>query len=102
MYLNAKLLQDSMKTILTFIAIIFTGLTLNAQTLYTKTYGNPKDKPLLFLHGGPGYNAVNFEQSTADKLSKNGYYVIVNMIDVVKEGRSTQMPSLILSKLLRT
>ncbi len=75
-----------MKTILTFITILLTGLSLNAQALYTKTYGNPKDKPLLFLHGGPGYNAVNFEQSTADKLSKNGFYVIV--YDRRGEGRS--------------
>jgi proline iminopeptidase len=43
-----------MKSLLTLIAIIFTGIAVNAQTLYTKTYGNPKDKPLLFLHGGPG------------------------------------------------
>ncbi len=75
-----------MKSLLTLIAIIFTGIAVNAQTLYTKTYGNPKDKPLLFLHGGPGYNAVNFEQSTAEKLSKNGFYVIV--YDRRGEGRS--------------
>lgn len=75
-----------MKSFLTLITIIFIGFAVNAKTLYTKTFGNPKDKPLLFLHGGPGYNSVNFEQSTADKLSKNGFYVIV--YDRRGEGRS--------------
>lgn len=75
-----------MKSILTLVTIIFTALAVNAQSLYIKTFGNPKDKPLLFLHGGPGYNAVNFEQSTADKLSKSGFYVII--YDRRGEGRS--------------
>jgi proline iminopeptidase len=74
-----------MKSILTLVTIIFTALAVNAQSLYIKTFGNPKDKPLLFLHGGPGYNAVNFEQSTADKLSKSGFYVII--YDRRGEGR---------------
>jgi len=75
-----------MKLLSTFITIIITAFAVNGQTLYTKTFGNPNDKPLLFLHGGPGYNAVNFEQSTADRLSKNGFYVIV--YDRRGEGRS--------------
>jgi len=75
-----------MKSLLTLVAIYFTSFALNGQTLYTKTFGNPKDKPVLFLHGGPGYNSVNFEQSTALKLSENGFYVIV--YDRRGEGRS--------------
>jgi proline iminopeptidase len=75
-----------MKSLLTLVTIFFIAFTLNGQKLYIKTFGNPKDKPLLFLHGGPGYNAVNFEQSTAEKLSKNGFYVIV--YDRRGEGRS--------------
>lgn len=75
-----------MKSFLTLLTIIFTIFAVNGQTLYTKTFGNPKDRTLLFLHGGPGYNAVNFEQSVADKLSKNGFYVIV--YDRRGEGRS--------------
>lgn len=75
-----------MKSYLILVTIIFTAFAVNGQTLYTKTFGNPKDKPLLFLHGGPGYNAVNFEQTTAEKLSQNGFYVIV--YDRRGEGRS--------------
>jgi proline iminopeptidase len=75
-----------MKSLFTFATIILTAFAVNAQSLYVKTFGNPKDKPLLFLHGGPGYNSVNFEQTTANLLSKSGFYVIV--YDRRGEGRS--------------
>ncbi len=60
---------------------------LSAQELYVKSFGNKKDKPLLFLHGGPGYNCSTFEVTTAKKLSEKGFYVIV--YDRRGEGRST-------------
>jgi predicted alpha/beta-fold hydrolase len=78
--------KDKMKSLFTLATIILTAFAVNAQSLYIKTFGNPKDKPLLFLHGGPGYNSVNFEQTTADRLSKSGFYVIV--YDRRGEGRS--------------
>lgn len=84
MYLKEK--QNTMKSLLTALTILFTAFAVNAQALYTKTFGNPKHKALLFLHGGPGYNAVNFEHSTAEKLSQNGFFVIV--YDRRGEGRS--------------
>ena len=59
----------------------------HAQGLYTKTFGNSKDMPLIFLHGGPGYNAASFEATTAQKLADNGFYVIV--YDRRGEGRSS-------------
>ncbi|MBC9935028.1 alpha/beta fold hydrolase [Chitinophaga qingshengii] len=58
----------------------------HAQTLYVKTYGRPKDKPVIFLHGGPGYNAVFFEATTAARLAGKGFFVIV--YDRRGEGRS--------------
>jgi proline iminopeptidase len=56
------------------------------QSVYTKTFGNIKDKPIIFLHGGPGYNCVNFEATTALQLADNGFFVIV--YDRRGEGRS--------------
>lgn len=72
-------------------AIVFTILFLativaNGQTIYTKTFGNSKDKPVIFLHGGPGYNCVNFEATTAQQLADKGFFVIV--YDRRGEGRS--------------
>lgn len=58
-----------------------------AQELYHKAFGNPKDTPILFLHGGPGYNCAGFEVTSAQALADNGFYVVV--YDRRGEGRST-------------
>jgi len=71
------------------ISTIFTVLSIcyvNAQDIYSKAYGNPQDKAIIFLHGGPGYNCVNFEATTAQLLAESGFYVIV--YDRRGEGRS--------------
>ncbi|WP_124981278.1 alpha/beta hydrolase [Nonlabens xiamenensis] len=71
------------------ISTIFTVLSIcyvNAQDIYSKAYGNPQDKAIIFLHGGPGYNCVNFEATTAKLLADSGFYVIV--YDRRGEGRS--------------
>jgi proline iminopeptidase len=57
-----------------------------SQELYGKVFGNPAAKPLIFLHGGPGFNSANFEGTTAQKLADTGFYVIV--YDRRGEGRS--------------
>ncbi len=75
-----------MKKLIVFFSFIATIQNSKAQELYCKTFGNTKDIPVLFLHGGPGYNSASFEVSTAQKLSENGFYVIV--YDRRGEGRS--------------
>ncbi|MBE8727259.1 alpha/beta fold hydrolase [Flavobacterium hungaricum] len=57
------------------------------QNLYIKTYGNSKDKTIIFIHGGPSGNATLFEGTTAQKLADQGFYVIA--YDRRGEGRST-------------
>jgi proline iminopeptidase len=54
--------------------------------MYSKAFGNPNNKPRIYLHGGLGYNSVGFESTTAQKLSENGFYVI--SYDRRGEGRS--------------
>lgn len=73
--------------------IIFTfSLTvLYGQEMYIKEYGNVDNPPILFLHGGPGYNSINFEVSTAQKLADSGFYVIT--YDRRGEGRSKELSS---------
>ena len=68
--------------------LIFLLKTLVAQDLYVRTFGNKTGKPVIFLHGGPGYNAAAFEISTAKPLSEKGYFVIV--YDRRGEGRSAE------------
>jgi proline iminopeptidase len=75
-----------MKKTLTVFVFIVSTILVNSQTIYSKAFGNPNDKPLIYLHGGPGYNSVGFESTTAQKLSENGFYVI--SYDRRGEGRS--------------
>lgn len=76
-----------MRTLLTICLSIIFIYTANAQSLYVRTFGNPKDLPVIFLHGGPGYNCAGFEATTAQNLANNGFFVIV--YDRRGEGRST-------------
>lgn len=76
-----------MKNTLLLFALLLATFSANSQTIYSKAYGNSKDKPLIYLHGGPGFNASGFEVTTAQKLAENGFYVIV--YDRRGEGRST-------------
>ena len=75
-----------MKNALILFTLLAVTFFTNAQEIYTKTFGNSKNKPIIFLHGGPGYNSVSFEATTAQKLADAGFYVIV--YDRRGEGRS--------------
>lgn len=75
-----------MKKIIIILVFILTTITVSAQTIYSKAFGDPNNKPIIYLHGGPGYNAVGFEITTAQKLAESGFYVIV--YDRRGEGRS--------------
>ena len=76
---------NTKKTLSVFTLILSIALA-NSQTIYSKAFGDSKDKALIFLHGGPGYNSVNFEATTAQALSEKGFYVIT--YDRRGEGRS--------------
>lgn len=58
-----------------------------AQVLYSSSFGDVNNPAIIFLHGGPGFNSVNFEVTTAQVLAEKGYFVIV--YDRRGEGRST-------------
>lgn len=75
-----------MRTLFFFVCLIPGLLSAHGQSLYVKTFGNPAHKPLIFLHGGPGNNALSFEATTAQKLADSGFYVLV--YDRRGEGRS--------------
>lgn len=62
------------------------SLFAKGQNLYIKTYGNDKNKTIIFIHGGPSGNATLFEGTTAQKLADLGFYVIA--YDRRGEGRS--------------
>ncbi|MDY0988933.1 alpha/beta hydrolase [Flavobacterium sp. CFBP9031] len=74
-----------MKSFLVSFFLIF-SLFSKGQNLYIKTYGNEKNKTIIFIHGGPSGNATLFEGTTAQKLADQGFYVIA--YDRRGEGRS--------------
>ncbi|MCP2028023.1 proline iminopeptidase [Flavobacterium sp. HSC-32F16] len=75
-----------MKSIFLSLCLIM-SLFANGQNLYIKTYGNEKNKAIIFIHGGPSGNATLFEGTTAQNLADQGFYVIA--YDRRGEGRST-------------
>ena len=78
-----------MKSFCYFICALLISFKAFSQEIFVATYGNPKHEPVLFLHGGPGYNSVLFEKSTAQKIADKGFFVIV--YDRRGEGRSMKM-----------
>lgn len=76
-----------MKKLILIAWFLFFDFSLKADELYIRTFGDSGSKPIIFLHGGPGYNCANFEVTTAAKLADKGFFVIV--YDRRGEGRST-------------
>lgn len=75
--------------LISFTLLTFTNLSAKEQPLYSQAYGKKSDPAMLFIHGGPGYNSVSFELSTAQALADKGFYVIV--YDQRGGGRSAEM-----------
>lgn len=73
--------------IMTFIAVALPPTQTLAQDIYVKSFGNPTNPAVIFLHGGPGYNCASFEFTTAQTMADSGFFVIV--YDRRGEGRST-------------
>lgn len=75
-----------MKNTLLFLFLILNVIYSTAQEIYSKAYGSKENPAIIFIHGGPSGNSNLFEGTTAEKLSKEGFYVIV--YDRRGEGRS--------------
>ncbi len=75
-----------MKKLIFIFSAFILSVTAFAQELYIQTYGNPKNPSLLFLHGGPGASAMDFEITAAERIANEGFFVIV--YDRRGEGRS--------------
>lgn len=68
------------------IIMFLTLLSARGQSIYSKAFGDKRNAAIVFIHGGPGSNSVQFEATTAQKLADEGFYVIV--YDRRGEGRS--------------
>jgi proline iminopeptidase len=59
--------------------------------LFVSTYGESTDQPVIFVHGGPGFNAKDFEVTTAEGLAELGFYIV--SYDERGQGRSDSTKS---------
>ncbi|ACT93112.1 alpha/beta fold hydrolase [Dyadobacter fermentans] len=75
-----------MKILFSILLILFGWSAACSQALYSRSFGNPKHQPIIFLHGGPGSSSVYFEATTAKLLADKGFFVII--YDRRGEGRS--------------
>ncbi len=65
--------------------------TETIKGLVVSSVGDPKNPPLIFLHGGPGFHSVDFEVTTAQKLAERGFFVL--SFDQRGQGRSSAVKS---------
>jgi proline iminopeptidase len=78
-----------LSTLIVLLTVGFAESAASADSLYSRAYGNAKNPAVVFLHGGPGYNAVSFELSSAQRLADSGFYLIV--FDQRGCGRSAKL-----------
>ncbi len=45
--------------------------------LFVREFGDSRQQPIVFLHGGPGLNGYKFSAAAAKDLAQRGFYVIV-------------------------
>lgn len=71
---------------ITLLIFLIFSLSMSAQELFLKTFGDSMDPAILHLHGGPGGNGLWFEEYIAEELASEGFFVI--SFDRRGEGRS--------------
>ncbi len=52
------------------------AITGVGQAIFSNSSGEIKNRPVLFMHDGPGGNPVSFELSAAKALSDSGFFVV--------------------------
>jgi proline iminopeptidase len=82
-------MTHTLATVFLLLLLSLTNDVRAADSLYSRAFGNAKDPAVLFLHGGPGYNAASFELSSAQRLADSGFFVII--FDQRGCGRSAKM-----------
>jgi proline iminopeptidase len=62
------------------------SVTKKIDGIFVSTFGDSTKQPIIFIHGGPGFNAKDFEVTTAEKLAELGFFVV--SYDERGQGRS--------------
>ncbi|MES5894382.1 MULTISPECIES: alpha/beta hydrolase [Bacillus cereus group] len=68
-------------------------MDIRGKKLYVEAYGNPKSKPVLYLHGGPGESCYDFSFHQAVRLKDSLYVIMIDQRGVCRsEGITEEEP----------
>ncbi|OAK39441.1 alpha/beta hydrolase [Bacillus wiedmannii] len=65
-------------------------MNIRGKKLYVETYGNLKNKPVLYLHGGPGESCYNFSFHQAERLKDSLYVIMIDQRGVCRSEEITE------------
>ncbi|MGW6189812.1 alpha/beta fold hydrolase [Bacillus cereus] len=68
-------------------------MDIRGKKLYVEAHGNPKSKPVLYLHGGPGESCYDFSFHQAVRLKDSLYVIMIDQRGVCRsEGINEEEP----------
>ncbi|MBL3820897.1 alpha/beta hydrolase [Bacillus cereus] len=72
--------------------LIETGeyINIRGKKLYVETHGNPNNKPVLYLHGGPGESCYDFSFHQAERLKNSLYVIMIDQRGVCRSEEITE------------
>ncbi|MGF2714316.1 alpha/beta fold hydrolase [Bacillus cereus] len=68
-------------------------MNIRGKKLYVETHGNPKNKPVLYLHGGPGESCYDFSFHQAERLKDSLYIIMLDQRGVCRSEGITEEES---------
>ncbi|HDR7706348.1 TPA: alpha/beta hydrolase [Bacillus thuringiensis] len=67
-------------------------MNIRGKKLYVETHGNPKNKPVLYLHGGPGESCYDFSFHQAERLKDSLYVIMIDQRGVCRSEVISEEP----------
>ncbi|MFA2818172.1 alpha/beta fold hydrolase [Bacillus wiedmannii] len=65
-------------------------MNIRGKKLYVETHGKPKNKPVLYLHGGPGESCYDFLFHQAERLKHSLYVIMIDQRGVCRSEEITE------------
>ncbi|MEK4742264.1 MULTISPECIES: alpha/beta fold hydrolase [unclassified Bacillus (in: firmicutes)] len=65
-------------------------MDIRGKKLYVEAHGNPKSKPVLYLHGGPGESCYDFSFHQAERLKDSLYVIMIDQRGVCRSEVITE------------
>ncbi|MGE7851818.1 alpha/beta fold hydrolase [Bacillus paramycoides] len=75
-------------------------INIRGKKLYVETHGSPENKPILYLHGGPGESCYDFSFHQAERLKDSLYLITLDQRGVCRSEVITEEEPFRLSDLI--